>query len=227
MEQSFNIFDIIFLSLIGVFSLIGLLRGFVKETFSIINLILAALITVYTRPMITALLIEKVKIPIIADTISSAVVFTTTIVVISLITSNLSKAISELVPGYVNNPIGLLFGFLKAYLIMAIVVVTMFSVYEVDEWGNGEEKLPSIVLDARTYNFVKYGANLIRPLMDKTLERKMLEQEDAIGDILEDETIQEKGEEVGKKVIRKKLEDKGYTDDQIDKMELLIDVVTD
>lgn len=227
MESSFNIFDIVFFSLVGLFSLIGLLRGFVRETFSIVNWIIAGLVAVYTRPILSALILKKVKIEIVADTISNSIAFTTTLIVVSLLTANLSKLTSEKVPVYINNPVGLLFGFLKAYLIMAVVVVTMFSIFEVDEYGNNEEDLPAIVKNAKTYPFVKFGANLARPSTDKFFKEEIPTKDDMINRLLENEAVQKKGVELGINIIKKKLEDKGYTDDQINKMDMLIDVVAD
>lgn len=244
MEQSLNMFDLIFIGLVGILALIGLTRGIIREAFSIINISLSAAIAVMARPLISGILIDKVKLQVVADVISNSIVFTISLVLISLACSGMIKTLSSKVPLYINQPFGFVLGFLKGYLIMSVVVITMFSIYEIPA-GGSDGVLPPFIINAKTYNFVKKGADFIRPLADKLFENS-LKSTDPLKNLIKREAIKkdsepEKSNDATKGTNNRfdreyqindggeqiELKDIGYDRKQIRKMNGLIEIFTD
>jgi uncharacterized membrane protein required for colicin V production len=190
MEQSLNMFDLVFVGLVGILAFIGLTRGVIREAFSIINICLAAAITVLMRPIISGMLIEKVKLQVVADIISNSIVFTISLVTISLICSGMLKTLSDKLPIYINQPFGFILGFFKGYLIMSAVIITMFSIYEVPSSEQGTAMLPTFITNAKTYNIVKKGADFISPIADKLFENSITST-DSFKDIIQKDSSKE------------------------------------
>jgi uncharacterized membrane protein required for colicin V production len=248
MEQSLNMFDLVFIGLVGILAFIGLTRGAIRETFSIINICLSAAITVLMRPLVSSILIEKIKLQVIADIISNSIIFTISLVVISLICSGTLKTLSDKIPIYINQPFGFILGFLKGYLIMSVVIITMFSIYEVPINGSAENVLPDFITHAKTYNIVKKGANFIKPISDKLFENSLKSTDSLKNLINRDGSLEESNQETSKPnksedeaininnrfdreyqqtAEQQKIDDFGYPKKQIRKKNGLVEIFAD
>jgi membrane protein required for colicin V production len=221
-----TLFDFIIFGILGFFALIGLMRGFVKEIFSIANWIIASIITIYLRPIITGLILTKINIPIVADLISNSFLFTTALILVSIITSNISKGISGIFPTPINVFFGLIFGFFKGYLISALIFSIIISIY-----GENKEK-PLWFEESKLYQPLSIGSNFVEPFtnslfgnLPKKSEEENLDETDS-----EINSLMDKIDSVKEKVVSDDVDEdsnNGYKEDQIKKMDRLIDTISD
>jgi membrane protein required for colicin V production len=156
----FTSFDYSILGIIAFFALIGLIRGFIREVFSIMNWVVAAIVTVYLRPILSNLILIKINIPIIADLISNLFLFTATFIFMSIITSNIAKGIADKFTAFVDVPFGLVFGAIKGYILSALIFSIILNIY-----GNKENE-PDWFAESKIYQPLSIGAEIVKPFTD-------------------------------------------------------------
>jgi len=179
----------------------------------------------------------KINIPIIADLISNSFLFTTTLIFISIITSNIAKVIGNKFPSSINVSFGLIFGTLKGYMLSALAFSIIMNVY-----GSSKNE-PEWFSSSKSYQPLLIGSDIIKPFTDSLFgslsEKKSDDDKKPKNEInnfikklektkdnlkyleraTEDAAIEEQIEEV--------IEDEGYKKDQIKKMDRLINSITD
>jgi len=163
-----TLFDYLILSIMLFFSFLGLLRGFIRELFSLINWVGSGILTVMFRPFINDLISTKISNTIASNILSSALIFFIAIVGLSILTSNIAKAINTKFPSSINITLGLAFGFTKGFLICSLIFATILSVF-----GNTDDLLsksgPKWLQNSQTYRPLSFGAYIILPFADSVL----------------------------------------------------------
>lgn len=221
-------FDFGVLGLTFFFILLGLLRGFVREVFSIINWIAASIATIYLRPVISGMILEKINIPIVADLISNSFLFTTTLIIVSIITSNIARIFRNSVPGPVNVTLGAGFGMVKGYLLSALIFATVFNIYGGSDLS--ERVGPEWLQSSQTYRPLSLGAHVIKPLTDALFgsfseNRTGTEDKGKILDLIEKkDEVETKSNSSEGTTLKEKI---GYPKDQIKKMDRLLNTISD
>lgn len=124
-EASFNIFDLIVLSVIGLSALLSFFRGFVRELFSLGAWFGASLITLYYFDDVAAWLTPQIegseKNVAVISGIAGVGTFMVSLILISIVTSMLMKLMksgSDI--GLLDNFLGLVFGALRGVLLVTI-----------------------------------------------------------------------------------------------------------
>jgi membrane protein required for colicin V production len=120
-----NTLDIILLVLIGASVLYSLLRGLIREIFSFLAIILGFFGASYGYSRVAAWLKGWVQQETVAQIISFAVLFLLVALGVSFLGSLLSKAIHKGGLGWADRMGGAAFGFLKAILLIAIILLAL------------------------------------------------------------------------------------------------------
>lgn len=121
-------FDCILIGVVLFFGLIGLIRGFIKEVCSIINWVTTFYLTAFLKPIL--LDIFKINIPFLGDLIVNSVLFVVIIIIISLITKQISFIFKKLINTEINLVLGFCFGFIKGSLIILLLLSTCSILYK-------------------------------------------------------------------------------------------------
>ena len=157
----FNIVDIIIISIILISCVVATFRGFIKEAFSIVSWIFALIVAIQLYEKFKLELIEYISHKITVDIVAFGFPFLTTLFISSLISTWLSPKFT--IPGLLifDKIFGLIFGIFRG-----ILLVTLFYLGLIYLLGK-EKSLPSIVLEAHTFNYITTTADLLRGFVSK------------------------------------------------------------
>lgn len=151
----FNIIDIIVISIILISCVVATFRGFIKETFSIVSWLISLIIAFQLYERFKLELVEYISQKVIVDVIAFGFPFLTTLFISNLISSWLSPKFS--LPGLLifDKLFGLIFGITRGILFVLLLYLGFTYLL-------GKEKsLPSIILEAYTFNYIKKTANIL------------------------------------------------------------------
>lgn len=249
--MTLTIFDYLVFSIIIFFSVLGLLRGFIRELASLGNWIGSGLLTVLLRPLVNDLVSQKISSPIVSNIVSSIIVFIIAIIGLSILTSNIAKAINTKFPSSVNITLGLAFGFTKGFLICSLIFATILNVFG-DTEDLSSKSGPQWLQDSETYRPLSFGAYMILPFADSMIGhikekyslpekddgdkkeekndnkfdslRRYKEDYDSVNNLL-DKVDKLKGDKQSGEEQKDKEKENGYKKDQMDKLSHLIDIV--
>lgn len=235
--MTFTVFDFLVFAIMGFFGFLGLFKGFIKELFSIISWVVAALLTIIIRPVIASLIAKKINAPFVADLISNSFLFAFSLIVVSIITSRVADSLGKTVPTSVNAPLGLAIGSIKGYLLASLVFAGLFAIFS--DGGDMRERTgPNWFGQSQTYIPLSFGGEALKPLADAffgnfSSEEVIQYQEEEgdeespknkINDMIDkkiDETLERKKEEMKDKL--KTNEAASYSEEQMRRMDRLID----
>ena len=120
--------DQIFIGIILIFAFIGVIRGFLKELTSIFNWVVTCYLTSIIKPF--ALKYLNIEIPFFADLIVNFVLFVILIIIVSLLSNLFVSFFKEHMEGEINSILGLVFGGLKGYLIVLLILSFRNMIYK-------------------------------------------------------------------------------------------------
>jgi membrane protein required for colicin V production len=150
-----NTLDIIFCALIGLSVLYSFIRGLVREIFSFLAVILAFLGASYGYETLSLWLGRWMDNPTASRIVSYLALLIAISVVVSIIGRILSGAIKKAHLGWADRTGGAAFGFLKAILLIAIVVLVLTSFLPPKSKLLTESQIsPSAVAIARGLSFL-------------------------------------------------------------------------
>ena len=118
-----NLLDIILLVSIIVSLFIGYSRGFIKETFSIINWLLAAWLAFKYYSDLQTITINFIDSNIIADAISFGILFLFLIITLTFLSNFISKNIKNSLLAPLDRLLGIFFGIIRAILLIIVVFI--------------------------------------------------------------------------------------------------------
>ena len=120
-----NTLDIIFLALIGASVLYSLIRGLVREIFSFLSIILGFFGASYGYSSVAQWLKRWITNDTLAQILGFAILFIIIALAIGLLGRVLSRLIHKGGLGWADRMGGAAFGFLKAILLVAIIVLVL------------------------------------------------------------------------------------------------------
>jgi len=156
-----DILVIVTLLISGAF---GYARGFVHEVLSIAGWAGAAFATLYGAPILKTFTQNFIPDPFISALVTGIVLFIATLVILSLITRQISKGVKESALGALDRALGFLFGLLRGALIVCLVWIGY-------EWTTPPKELPAWVFIARTMPVVIQGADILKSLVPLSEKR--------------------------------------------------------
>ena len=237
-----------------LFALLSFLKGFIKDFFSTLNLILAIVISYVASPVITRLFSKNETQQLIIELGTQFTIFIILLIIFSILTSKISTPLSERIPGSVNQSLGFGFGFLKGYVILSFVFAGLLYFYSYSSNTNPKIKQkigPEWLEKSKSYNFLEYGANIAKPIIDNALTKAR--GDDYSGDARQDHidnimrtkklydeidkmnnpdsptsNIEQKKEQPLDKDIKSDNKDgeSGYTKQELEKMKRLIEIMS-
>lgn len=239
-----TLFDYIVFGIIGFFTLLGLVRGFIRELSSILSWVGSAFLTVLLRPVFNEVISQKISNPMLSNAVSSFLVFVVAIVALSILISNIARSINAKFPSSINITLGMAFGFTKGFLISSLIFATVLSMFgDTDDLSS--KSGPKWLQDSQTYRPLSFGAYLILPFANSMLGE--IKQQYNTPKVEEDETenfddkidtlrrYKEDVDTVNKildKIDTKKDTDNqnseesgGYKKEQMEKLNRLIDII--
>ncbi|NQV83048.1 MAG: CvpA family protein [Rhodospirillales bacterium] len=148
--------------LLLVSALLAYARGLVQEILSIGGWIGAALATIYGFPYLRPYARELTTIDIVADFAAGIILFVVALVILSLFTRHISKAVKNSALNAIDRSLGFLFGLARGALIVVIAYIGLGMVYP-------ENEQPTWIRQARSLELIKPGAELLASLIPENL----------------------------------------------------------
>lgn len=228
--MDFTVFDYIIFSILGFFTLIGLVRGFIIELFSFLTWIGSIVLTTLLRPIILNMILQKTSNIMLANIITVVILFIVIIIGFSVLTSNISRKITTKFPTSINITLGIAFGFLKGFVISTIIFISIVDIFT-DNFSFDKTVGPKWFRNSASYTPLSFSASLILPsinpifdnLKDNLNKTKQDEKNnDSLQRFIIDKT--EKNEKNNNNEEDKK-DQGGYNKNQVEKLEHLIDLI--
>ena len=151
-----NSLDIIFLVLIGVSVVYSLVRGLAREIFSFLSLILGFLGASHGYSAMAGWLKRWVENPTLAQILGFALLFLLIALVVFLAGKALAALIKKMDLGWADRLGGAGFGFLKAILLIAIILLVLTAFLPSQSKILSESKVSPVALSMA--RFLSYAA---------------------------------------------------------------------
>ena len=123
-----NGIDIVIIIILGASAIYSTVKGFVKDIFSLLAVILGVVASLVLYRMGAQLMEGFIASEQIRNTISFAVIFLIVAVTISIVGILVSKIIKSVELTFYDRLAGFAFGLLKGFLIVAVIVVVVTSI---------------------------------------------------------------------------------------------------
>ncbi|MBN1880850.1 MAG: CvpA family protein [Deltaproteobacteria bacterium] len=123
-----NGIDIVIIIVLGASAIYSTVKGFVKDIFSLLAVILGIVAALVFYRMSAQLLEDVIASEEIRNTLSFAVIFLVVAVAVSIAGILVSKLIKSVELTFYDRLAGFAFGLLKGFLIVAVVVVVAISI---------------------------------------------------------------------------------------------------
>ena len=146
-----NALDIIILISVLISIIIGYSRGLIRESFSIFNWLFASWLSFKYYSNLKIILKDLISPEIIVDALSFGLIFLTVIISLSMISNVISKNIKNSLLGPIDNILGMIFGFLRAFILVLVLVIAGNQTI----WKNNT--IPSLLYKAYSYPMIILG----------------------------------------------------------------------
>ncbi|MCP5151528.1 MAG: CvpA family protein [Ectothiorhodospiraceae bacterium] len=115
--------DYVILAVIGVSSVLSLLRGFVREALSLLGWILAFWVSLTFTPMVAGLLESQVAAPSLRQAMAFAALFVSTLVASGLVVWLVGALMDKAGLSGTDRVLGMVFGAARGILVVALLVL--------------------------------------------------------------------------------------------------------
>ena len=157
-----NLADLIVIVVLLVSGVFAFVRGFVHEVLAIASWVGAAFVTLYAYPLVQPWVLEVIAVEFIASLLTGVGLFLITLVLFSVLTRILSDRIQHSSLGALDRSLGLLFGFVRGAVILALAWLALgYMVAEPDR--------PEWIQEARSRPLMERGAGLLLTLVPPEL----------------------------------------------------------
>ena len=131
--SNLNNLDIIILIITGISALIGLSRGFVKEILSITGWLLAFACIISLLPILNPIVLRFISNGMVAGVVTALTVFIIFLICWTLFTGSIINKIRSSLFSGVDRFLGLLFGFIRAFLMVILFYILISWVIPVSQ----------------------------------------------------------------------------------------------
>lgn len=158
-------FDIVVLIVIGLSSVMAFARGLIREVFSIVAFFAALIAALTGHRLLLPYLDGMINNPLIAAIASGVLIFLIVYIAITILTGILAKAAhSSGEIGALDRGGGLIYGFARGFLIIAVAVVMVRSVTGPSE-TTPQATTPEWLTKAQTYPYFERAAVVLEGLV--------------------------------------------------------------
>ena len=154
----FGIIDICFVAILVISGILAYIRGFVREVLSVAAWVGAAFVTLYGYPHVQPIARAHIDNRMIADLAAGGLLFVGSLIIFSVVASVLSHSVRESAASGFDRSLGFLFGVLRGVVLVSLLYLSA-------AWFWDRDKLPSAVLEARTYPLIDGSAQILLALV--------------------------------------------------------------
>ena len=135
MTDAISFFDTILLLLIFLSSFFAMLRGFTRETLSILSWFIAAIASfiAYTNDQLRSFVSNILQPDWLAYSLLVGIVFILALIISAFISSKVSKLVLKSNIGILDRIFGVIFGFIRGYLIIMLLFIGLTWLFEPNE----------------------------------------------------------------------------------------------
>lgn len=157
---------------------LAMIRGFVREVFSIASWVAAAIAAFFLYGYLKPTVLQHISNDTLATAVSAGAVFVVTLLVVSYITMRISDFVLDSRIGALDRTLGFVFGAARGFLL--VVVAMLFF-----NWFVPEPKQPDWIISAKSRPMlVSTGAGLVAALPEdpeKTILERFRDAQDGRG----------------------------------------------
>lgn len=152
-----NWIDILVIATLLISGAFAYARGFVHEVLSIVGWVGATFATIYGTPVLKHFTYQFIGSTFVADLVTGALIFIGVLVILSIITKQISSGVKSSALGALDRALGFLFGLLRGAVIVSLVWIGY-------EWMTPPKEQPKWIFEARTIALVIQGADMLKAL---------------------------------------------------------------
>ena len=160
-----NPFDIFIIVLIVLSGLFAFTRGFVREALSVATWIGAALAAFNALPYTRPIAEQWLQKGMVADLAAGASVFVVVLIVLSLVSSAISRRVKASSLSALDRTLGLMFGLARGVILACIVYLGV-------TWTLPEANRPIWIKEARTASLLQIGADKIKAFVPASVRNR-------------------------------------------------------
>lgn len=146
--MSLTILDGILLGVMLISAFLAMMRGFVREVFSIGTWVAAAAAALFFYPLLLPYVEPYVGNDLLSVALSAAAVFFVTLVIVSFITIRISDFILDSGAGPIDRTLGFMFGAARGLLIVVVAMMIFNGLVQREnrpEWVTNAQSLPTLM----------------------------------------------------------------------------------
>nr|WP_306267166.1 CvpA family protein [Pararhizobium sp. IMCC3301] len=146
--MSITILDGILLGVMLISAFLAMMRGFVREVFSIGTWIAAAAAALFFHPLLLPYIEPYVSNDLLSVALAAAAVFFVTLILISFITIRISDFILDSGVGPIDRTLGFMYGALRGLLIVVVAMMIFNGLVQREkrpEWVSNAQSLPVLL----------------------------------------------------------------------------------
>lgn len=156
---SLTALDLVAIGIVLISAGLAFLRGFVHEVLSIGAWVGAAFATLYGFPVARPLAREHISIPLAADIAAGVGVFLVALLLLSIVTSAISKQVQSSGLNSLDRSLGFLFGLVRGAVVVSLGFIVLTWVFP------PVSARPAWIEQARGLPMIERGADLLRSLV--------------------------------------------------------------
>ena len=124
------LYDMIAISCVVISIFLSLTKGLVRETISLVEWVLAFIITYYFHPVATQMVLKYIDVPSVAQLIGMVALFIISVVILHILGKQLGAILRTNLPRNVDSIGGILFGAIRGIILPALIfnMLLLFSV---------------------------------------------------------------------------------------------------
>ncbi|MDI4664788.1 CvpA family protein [Xanthobacter autotrophicus] len=162
-----TLLDIIVLTVLLISGLLAMVRGFLREVFSILSWVVAAGVTLYFHKQLLPVVKQYISQDTAALAVTVAVLFLGTLLVASIITARISDVVLDSRIGALDRTLGFMFG-LGRGLLLLVIAMLFFN------WLVPPEKLPPWVANAKSLPAIQSAGEWLKAQLPDDPENTIL-----------------------------------------------------
>ncbi len=185
------IFDIIVLAILGISALIAFLRGFIRETLTILGMVGGVVAAYFGSPYLLpsmrnwlgvkedAEMVERlfgiIPYPLLAEILTYGLIFLVVVIVLSVISHILAETVRAVGLGPIDRTLGVMFGLARGILLLGILYLPFHVLL-------GQEEKDAWFQSSKTFFYVEQTASFMAGLLPEETLAKLQEDTKTISE---------------------------------------------
>jgi membrane protein required for colicin V production len=166
-----NNLDVLLLLIVGLSVLAGLMKGLIREVFSLAGVLLGIILALLFSPQFSEFLGRWIPYENAAYGAALFIIFTATILAATMLAHVLTKAVEVASLGFMNRLLGGAFGILRGALIGLILVLGLTLILDPGH---------DVLTGSRVTPYLALGARAVAPVLPTDIRGALLERLDAL-----------------------------------------------